>query len=87
MSSGDDEIAGVVLDVLSYLPARSAEEILFVLQLSEVATDERVQRACAGSLAAAIPRGDDAWDALAEGKTSPVEAVREVIEERLKQKK
>jgi len=44
--SGNDEIEGVVMDILGYLPARSANEILFVLQLAEDATDERVQRAC-----------------------------------------
>ena len=87
LSSGDDEIEEVVLDILSYVPARSANEIRYVLELAKDATDKRVQRACASSLNSARPQGDDAWDALAEGKTSPVEAVRKVIEERLKQGK
>ena len=87
LSGGDDEIRDVVLDILRYLPARSVNEIRFVLQLAEDETNERVQRACASSLSGVEPMGDDAWDALAEGKTSPVQVVREVIEERLKQKK
>ncbi|HEY6406815.1 MAG TPA: hypothetical protein VIY29_05040, partial [Ktedonobacteraceae bacterium] len=87
LSKGDGEIEGVVLDILGYIPARSANEIRFVLELSNDAKDERVQRACASSLSDAEPQGDDAWDALAVGKTSPVEAVRKVVEERLKQRK
>jgi len=87
LSKGDDEIEEVVLDILSYVPARSANEFRFVLELAENTMDERVQRACASSLRNAEPQGDDAWDALAEGKTSPVEAIRKVVEERLKQRK
>ena len=75
------------MDILGYLPARSANEILFVLQLAEDATDERVQRACARSLAIATPLGDDAWRALEVGKTSKVKVVREAIEERLGRRK
>ena len=86
LSRGDDEIQDVVLDILRYVPARSVNEIRYVLELAKDATDKRVQRACASSLSSARPQGDDAWDALAEGKTSPVQVVREVIEERLKQK-
>jgi len=72
---------------LRYVPARSANEIQLVLQLAEEATNKRVQQACASSLRDAEPQGDDAWDALAEGKTSPAEAVRKVVEERLKRRK
>jgi len=71
---------------LRYVPARSANEIQLVLQLAEDAMDERVQQACASSLVDAEPQEDDAWDALAEGKTSPVEAVRKVVGERLKRR-
>jgi hypothetical protein len=84
LSGGDDEIRDVVLDILRYLLARSVNEIRFVLQLAEDETNERVQRACASSLAAAIPRGDDAWDALSVGRGSKVEVVRSIVEERLK---
>ena len=52
------------LDILRYLPARSASEIEFVLQLADETTDKRVQAACAEALEYAEPETEEAWAAL-----------------------
>ena len=82
LSTGDDEMKEAALDILRYLPVRSAGEIRTVSQLAESATDEKVQRAYAASLEKAeIDKDDaDAWKELATGRESRVDAVREEIE-------
>jgi hypothetical protein len=82
-STASTDIADVqqtALDILRTLPARSANEIVFVLQLAENTTDKNVQAACAHVLKQAAPVTFNAWTALEAGKRSKVEAVRKAVE-------
>ena len=79
---GDDEVKEAALDILRYLPVRSADEIRVVIQLAESATDGDLRQAYASSLRRAMPGKDDA-DALRElevGRKSYVDEVREAAE-------
>jgi len=87
ISTHNDEISGIVLDILSCLPARSANEIQYVLQLANDATDERIQTACTDALRYAEPETTEAWNALELGRQSKVEGVRKVVEERLERRR
>ena len=82
-----DEVREAALDIVRYLPARSANEIEYVLGLAKDMADARIQKACADALEFAIPKTDEAWDALALGKGSGVEAVRKAVEGRLKRRR
>src|SRR6266568_1273566 len=86
-STRNDEISGIVLDILSYLPARSANEIEYVLQLINDATDERIQIACASALRYASPGTPEAWTALEVGRQSKVEVVRKAVGEGLERRR
>jgi hypothetical protein len=73
------EVNGVVLDMLKYLPLRSANEITNTLTLAEGSADTRVQDACAYALYYARPETNEAWMALERGKESKLEAVRQNV--------
>jgi hypothetical protein len=71
----------VALDVLRFLPARSANEITFVGHQLETAMDGEVRKAYIDALQKADPKTPDARIALEEvGKRSSQDDVREVIE-------
>ncbi len=82
-----DDIYEAALDVLRYLPARSADEINFVLDLSRDKKDERIRSACAYALRYARPKMAAAWAALEAGRQSEVQSVRSAVEEALKRRK
>jgi len=71
------------LDILRYLPARSASEIEFLLSGP---TDKRVQEACAQALEYSAPETEEAWNALERGKQSQVEVVRQAVKKRLERR-
>ncbi len=83
-SEGDERVREAALDILRYLPARSVREIQLALDVAEDAGDRAVQLACALALQYAQPETPDAWNALEAGKGSRVDAVREAVEEKLK---
>src|SRR3989442_970605 len=76
----DGEVKEAALDVIRYLPVRSASEIALVLRLAEDAVGEELQGACVLALAVAKPKDGDAWTVLEKGKRSTVGEVREVVE-------
>ena len=59
-----DEVKEAALDVLRYLPVRSANEVRYVARLVEGTRDTSVQEACAGALSRAKPKDADAWEAV-----------------------
>ncbi len=79
-----DEVRKAALNVLWYLPARTANEINYIRQLAEGTTDQDVRNGCAYSLGFANPRTQGAMDARLTVKQSSVEAVRKAAEEALK---
>ncbi len=86
---GDDEVKEAALDILRYLPVRSADEIRDVIQLAESATDGDLRQAYASSLRRARPGKDDAdaWKELEVGRKSHVDEVREAAESVFEQAK
>jgi hypothetical protein len=83
-TQGMEELVGeAALDILRYLPLRTANEISYVLDFVGKAEDEQVQAAVAQALKYAKPKTEEAKQALSVGKNSPVEAVRKAVEIRL----
>ena len=70
------EVRHAMLEILSYLPARSSTEIKFVLKLAEGTSDENIQSACAVALRRAQPETSQAKDVLQIAARSSVEIVR-----------
>ena len=88
-STGDDEVDEAARDVLRYLPARSAKEIEYALQLVKgvTVTDRFTQKALVEALKYASPKDDEEWKALELGKQSSIAAVGEAVEQRLAQRR
>jgi hypothetical protein len=87
VSSSNNEVCEAALDIIRYLPARSVNEIKFVLQLTEEA-DIRIQQACADALERARPNMPEVWAFLESSKnlSTRVEIVRAAIERRLQRR-
>ena len=82
----ENEVKEAALDVLRYLPVRSADEIAYVVRLAEGTTDSSVQEACAYALLFADKEKDDVKAALEMAKRSRVEAIRRRAEEMLERR-
>jgi len=82
-SASSEEVHEAALDIIHYLPMRTTNEVEFVLQLAEKASDGRVQRACAEAITYAGLNAEGK-KALEAGRQSGVKAVREAVEERLR---
>jgi hypothetical protein len=82
-----DEVSDAILEIVSYLPARSVKEIKIILQLALETTDERIQQACALALGRSDPRTPEAWNVLESALQSNVADIHIVVEERLRLKK
>ena len=82
-SASDERVRAAALDILRYLPLRTANEITYVLALAHKTTDQQVQSAIAGALVYANPQTPTDKNSLELGRKSPVEVVRKAVEERL----
>ena len=85
-ASSDPLVSDAALDILRYLPVRSANESRYVLSLVEQASEQQIWQACALALQYADPETEEAWRALEAGKRSSKKAVREAVEERIRQR-
>ena len=85
-ATSDGLVREAALDILRYLPSRSASEIRYVLNLAEQTIDQQIWQACARALRYANPETEDAWTALEVGKRSQKKAVREAVEERIRRR-
>ncbi len=85
--SVDTEPREAVLDVVRYLPARTANEVRFVLQTINGTADSGVHAAGAYALRIARPKDTEAWQELEQGKLSSVGEVRKAVEEALQRRK
>jgi hypothetical protein len=86
-SADEYEAIEATLDIMRYLPVRSADEVLFVLQLTKDTTDRRIHTACSESLRRANPDAPEVRTALEAGKQSPVKVICYAVEEVLSRKK
>jgi len=77
----------VRLDIVRSLPSRSANEIMFVVRLSEEDTHEQIHQACAEALRDAKPQTSQDWKALEVATQSSLTVISAAAEECLKQKK
>ena len=77
----------VRLDIIRSLPSRSANEIMFVVRLSEEDTHEQIHQACAEALRDAKPQTSQDWKALEVATQSSLTVISTAAEECLKQKK
>jgi glutamine synthetase len=75
----DDMVMQAALDVLRYLPARTENEVRFLLQCAEQGQDEQVVMACMIALQYADTKQAGVKKALSEGRRSSHRAVREVV--------
>lgn len=73
-------ISEVTFRLANHLPARTANEINIIVQLAEMTSDERIQRACASSLRGARPLMPEAWRAMQVAVQSPVGIVSQTAE-------
>lgn len=86
-STNTQDIIEIALDILRFLPTRTANEITFVLQQAECTTDQHLQTAYRRVLRYAEPYDKAAWDTLAEGQLSHVQFIQEAVEAVLKKRK
>jgi len=86
-STYDDEVREALLDIVSYLPSRTENELSFMLQLAKDTNDRQIQKACASSLMRAEPKTPEAWAALESGRHSGVDVIRYAVAKRLVRKK
>ncbi|HZO74930.1 MAG TPA: hypothetical protein VFB60_22175, partial [Ktedonobacteraceae bacterium] len=84
-SASSEEVCEAALDIIRYMPVRTANEVEFVLQLTEKVADERVQRACVEAIRFARLNAEGKA-ALETRKQSGVKMLREAVERRLRQK-
>jgi hypothetical protein len=75
------------LDIIRYLPAHSADEVFFILQLAEDTTDTRIHTACSESLRHANPDLPEILKALETGKQSSIKVIRYSVEKVIHHKK
>jgi len=85
VSTSDDKVYEIVLNIIRALPCRSANEVKFVLLLAEQ-TDAQVQQACASALEQAWPNSPEAWAFLEAGARSTVEVISIATQRKLQQK-
>lgn len=64
IATADHDECEARLEVIRYLPVRSAEEVNIVLGLAEETDNERLQHACSFALKQAAPRTRKAWKAI-----------------------
>lgn len=76
VNAGAHEVA---LDILRSLPACTAHDIRSLWQIIQGTTETRIITACLQALSSDIPKEDNAWMEIEQGKISPVEQVREVV--------
>ena len=84
LSSGDAR--DVVLDILRSLPARTEQEIAFILNLARDTQDDGIKSACAQALEYSRPASEGAWKELEQARTFSVVVVREAVEGRLRRR-
>lgn len=89
--SSTDEVRAVALDIVYYVPLRSASEIAFLLHLAEESSEKRIRGACAGAIRLLqyddAPLTPEVRAALEAGKLSIVETIRDAVESVLERKK
>ncbi len=88
-SKRDNVLEGIeaTLDIIRYLPTRSADEVLFILQLAKDTTDTRIHIACSEALRHANPDLPQVLKALETGKQSPIKVIRYAVEKVIQRKK
>lgn len=87
LATQTEEIRTAALDILRYLPMRSANEVQFLLQQAESANEPALQQAYLEAIKFARPATPAAWVALEQGKQTLSPAVVSVVEELLKRRK
>jgi hypothetical protein len=85
-AQSNSEAREVVLDIVRYLPARTEQEIIFVLNLAQGTQDADIQQACGNAIRRSRPVSDAAWAILEQGRTLSVAVIREAVKERLEQR-
>jgi hypothetical protein len=78
---GERDHQEIILEIVRSLPARTEEEIGFILHLAGQTGSEHIQNACAIALKRARPTTERGWDALEAGRRLDVEAIRRAIDE------
>ncbi len=88
-SKNANEFEGIeaTLDIIRYLPARSADEVLFILQLAEDTMDARIHTACSESLRHSNPDLPQVLKALEVGEQSSIKIIRYSAEKVIERKK
>jgi hypothetical protein len=88
-SKNANEFEGIeaTLDIIRYLPARTADEVFFILQLAKDTTDTRIHIACSEALRHANPDLPQVLKALGTGKQSPIKVIRYAVEKVIERKK
>jgi hypothetical protein len=77
----------VLLDMLRFLPTRTEQEIVYVLNLAKNTQDDDMQKACAYAVRSCKPATNAAWTQLEQARTSSIPAICEAVEWRLQQHK
>jgi hypothetical protein len=75
----------VVLDIVRCLPARTEQEVVYILDLAQSTQDEDLKEAYLEALRYSSPVTDGAWAALEKGGMASDPAIREVVRERFLQ--
>jgi Predicted NTPase (NACHT family) len=82
----DVRVQEAALDVLRVQPARTVAEIALIWEILANVQDEPIQKAYALALEQARPSNIAAWQKLAKGKSSSIEAVRVAVEDRMRKR-
>jgi hypothetical protein len=85
--ASDEAIRETALDILRYLPARSANEIRYALDIAENTTDMQAREACALAIRYAEPATKEALTALETGRQSQKQAVRDAVKQAIDERK
>jgi hypothetical protein len=87
LREGNPECQEIILEIVRSLPARTNDEIRFVLQTAGSTNDTQIQNFCAFALRRARPDTEEGWQALESGLKSDLEVIRLAAKEALKRKK